>query len=515
MSPQNRSLIVGLAAPGLLWLATSVAPGQEPPPAPPGPPSPASSTTPSPGLKSFRALLLSNGKVVTGEITEDAPAGLYRLRQSGGSIGYPKMMVLKAGDSVDDLYRFQVARLPEGDPDERMKLARWCLSLHLDAQAREQLEAIQAMSPGDAEVKRMLYNLAATAEVEKGPVDPALRRTSVEMTRPGEAPASLDPRVITRAQKRFSALPEILDLPQAQAVKRANEFADFVHPVVQQACARCHNERYQGDFQLVEVRARRDFLNADVTRANLDATLRLVNADDPARSELLSAGLVPHGGSKTAIFKGPNDRSYQVLNVWVKSLRPAKPNAGGAGGARGLDDEAARTSRTPGDGFASDRSGSRQAGTPAALPDLPGATATPPPAPLAQVERIQEDAEFVTSAGDRPVFEAPYAAGGPAPNRAAPPRARTVAPKKAATTAPAKATTPNLAPAPTSPPKQATQAGPNAVVIESTDDPNELPGMEQPRYPPKKAEGDPAKKSKSIDGALLDKLMKARNGGTP
>lgn len=513
MSPQNRSLIVGLAAPGLLWLATSVAPGQESPPAPPGPPTPASSTIPSPGLKSFRALLLSNGKVVTGEITEDAPAGLYRLRQSGGSIGYPKMMVLKAGNSVVDLYRFQVARLPEGDPDERMKLARWCLALHLDTQAREQLEAIQAMCPGDAEVRRMLYNLAATAEVEKMPVDPALRRTSVEMTRAGEAPASLDPRVLVKARKRFSALPEILDLPQAQAVKRANEFADFVHPVVQQACARCHNEKYQGDFQLVEVKARRDLMNSDVTRANLDATLRLVNADDPARSELLSAGLVPHGGSKTAIFKGPNDRSYQILNVWVKSLRPVRPNGAGAGGARSLDDEVSRTSRTPGDGFASDRS-NRQASTPAALPDLPGAATLPTPYPLAQVERIQEDAEFVTSAGDRPVFEAPYAAGGPAPKRPAPPRAIASGVKKAAkANATAPATAPAQGPAPAA--KKATQASPNAVVIEATDDPNDLPGMDQQRYPSKKAEGDPGKKSKAIDGALLDKLMKARNGGSP
>ncbi len=65
-------------------------------------------------------------------------------------------MVLKAGDSIEELYRFQVARLPAGDPDERMKLARWCLTEHLTDQAKEQLLAIKAMCPDDAEVKRML-----------------------------------------------------------------------------------------------------------------------------------------------------------------------------------------------------------------------------------------------------------------------------------------------------------------------------------------------------------------------
>src|SRR4051794_27434975 len=111
MSPQNRSLIVGLAAPGLLWLATSVAPGQSVPP--PQAPSPA---------PTFGALLLSSGKVVRGEIVEDAEAGVYRLRQSGGPLSFPGSMVEKAAGSVEELYQFRVARLPAGDPDERIKL---------------------------------------------------------------------------------------------------------------------------------------------------------------------------------------------------------------------------------------------------------------------------------------------------------------------------------------------------------------------------------------------------------
>src|SRR3954447_13738686 len=118
MSPQNRPLIAGLAAPGLLWLATSVALGQAIP-APPGPPTPAP-TSPT----TYRALLLSSGIVVKGDIVEDAAAGSYRLRGNGGTVPYPRSMVLKAAGSVEELYRFQVARLPKGDPDERLKLAR-------------------------------------------------------------------------------------------------------------------------------------------------------------------------------------------------------------------------------------------------------------------------------------------------------------------------------------------------------------------------------------------------------
>jgi hypothetical protein len=513
MSPKNPPLIVGLAAPGLLWLATSVAFGQDPPPAPPGLPIPApmpSSASP----KAFRALLLSNGKVIKGEIVEDAAAGLYRLHQNGGSIGYPRIMVQKAGDSIEELYRFQVARLPDGDPDERMKLARWCLTEHLTPQAKEQLEAIQAMCPDDAEVKRMLYNLASTSD--RAPVDEGVRRTS------GEVPAALDPRVIIKGLKHFSALPEIFDLPPAQAVKRANEFADYVQPVLQQSCAKCHNEKYQGDFQLVEIRIRRDQMNPDIARANLDATLRLINPDDPSRSPLLSAGLVPHGDSKSAIFRGANDKNYQVLAQWAKSLRPAKgASSGGQGSPRGFGDGVSRTGyalpeAAPAEGFASERS-SRSTGPSAPAQDFPARALVPQPRGL--VERYNESAEFVNAPGDNPQFPAPFSVGGaPSASRPAPPKSKAAGAKPTAPGTPANS--PSTPPAVSK--KTATPAGPGAVVV-TTEDPNELPGMDQPRYPPKpkaKAEADDddeadKKKPRPIDSAKLEKLLKTRNGGTP
>lgn len=519
MLPKNPPLIVGLAAPGLLWLATSVARGQDTPPAPPGPPTQAPSPQAS-GPKAFRALLLSNGKVITGEIVEDTAANLYQLRQGGGVVGYPQFKVLAAGQSVDDLYRFQANRLPEGDPDERMKLARWCLTEHLTAQAKEQLEAIRAMCPDDADARRMLYNLATAEQAGPSKVDDGFRRTS------GEVPATLDPRVITKAQRRFNALPEIFDLPQAQAVKRANEFAEHVQPVLLQSCAKCHNEKYAGEFQLVEVKVRRDQSNPDIARANLDATLRLVNPDDPARSPLLSAGLVPHGGSKSAIFRGPNDRSYQVLAQWTRSLRPAGPSATAAAG-RGFGDGVSRTGYAPpsaddprGGGFASERPG-RPSAYPSTLPD-PANQAPTPYTPPGQriVDRYEESASFVNAPGDNPRFDVPYVVGGPPPANPGP-RPAAKARAGAKPTATASPATPSNAPAVSK--KTAAPAGTGAVVFEATADPNELPGMDLERYPPKASkDGDdadeadaPKKKPKPIDGAKLEKLLRSRNGGTP
>ena len=510
MSPKNPSIFVGLAAPGLLWLATSVASGQTAP-APPGPP------TPAPTSPTYRALLLSSGKVVQGEISEDA-AGSFRLRANGGPVTYPRTMVLKAGGSVEELYQFQVSRLPTGDTGERMKLVRWCLTEQLHAHAREQLEAIRKMCPEDAEVQRMLYNLAST-NFDRPRVDPDLRRTSGEATRDG-APGVLDPRSLVKVTRQYNTLPVIFDLSQAQAVVRAKEFFTYVQPILQKSCVKCHNEQYQGNFQLVEIKLKRDSTNPDIARANLDAALRLVNPDDPTRSELLSAGLVPHGGSKNAIFRGPNDPPYTILLTWVKSLRPA------ATGPKGPAEAGSRPGFSspepmPGDGFATERSAkpgpstsypsaSFPAGYRPNLPQLPGvefaqraAAGSVAPPPRATVNNYEESATFITSPGDNPQFPSPIPPGGLPPIPAAAPMTGPVA---------GKAT-----------PKGATSSNPSKVVVAPTDDPNKLPGMGQPLYPnsPKadpeaddeEAKIEPSsKKPRKIDNALLEKLMKNRNG---
>ncbi len=526
MSPQYPAPIAVLAAPGLLWLATTVALGRTEP-APQGPPMSQAPTSAAPA-SADRVLLLSNGTVIRGEITEDAAAGVYRIRRKGGQLPpYPKTSVKKVADSLEELYQFQVRGLPPGDPDERMKLVKWCLTVSLPAQAREQLEAILAMSPGDPEAKRMYYNLQASAE-RSGPVDAAVRQASGEMPR-AEAPGNLDPAIVKKVRRGFgpNVTPEIFDLPPAVAVKRANEFAEYVQPILQKNCAGCHNERYQGDFQLVEVRSRRDRSNPDISRANLEATLRLVNPDDPARSELLSAGLVPHGPNKGAIFQGPADPQYRMVVTWVRMLKPA--NRGSAPAAASAPQPGSggvtRTGYEPpaAEGFAADRASKASSTAPnlGALPALPGtellsaakADAPPAPAAIRKVEHFEENADFSGGYPDS-AFEVPFAAGGAAPRR---PAAKAPAPAKgfkgrAPVVVQAEDDEP-VAPSGTKMPATPVGNDGRAVVVGETDNPNRLPGMDQPMYPtPPKAEGDPKKPKPKLDPAALEKLMRSRNG---
>ena len=541
MSTQNR-FIVGLVSPGMFWLATSVAVGQGSP-RPQGRPSipaPASSST-------YAVLLMSNGSVVQGEIIDDPAGGVYRLKTAGGQIPYPKTSVKRAGQSIEELYLYQVAALPPGDADERMKLVRWCLTQKLPEQAREQLVEVRQLCPDDIQAKLMAANLDANAQNRNR--DDELKRTSGEVPA-DEAPAALPPGIAKMIPKHFgNALPEIFDLPPAMAVRRAMEFAEYVQPVLQNNCATCHNDKYDGEFQLVAVRTAKDRRNPDIARANLDAVLRLVNPDDPSRSDILAAGLVPHGGPrKGAIFRGANDRQYQILSTWVRSVRPksapgGKPNA--FGGGNGGGEAVSRTGFVPSeptDGFATDRSGRAGASVASGVAVDQMAAFTGPGA-VRQVREFNESADFsggkATDFPDAFDFNSPKLSNSIAPAtagrktaKAAPlpalPGGKLAGSSKPGVPGPA--VTPPIEEGPAVVATTAVQIAPGAVAVEVGGHPNDLPGMNQPKYPtmakpPAKAEaaddddeglpGRPAPKTKKLDPALLEQMIKARNAGAP
>src|SRR6202034_1428279 len=109
-------------------------------------------------------------------------------------------------------------------------------------------------------------------------------------------------------------VPVIFDLPTPLAIKRTQEYISFVHPLLQAYCVKCHDGNYEGEFQLVPTKNRVD-RTQDALRVNLDATLRLIDQANPAKSELLSASLRPHGNGPhpRSIFPGANDKAYQIL----------------------------------------------------------------------------------------------------------------------------------------------------------------------------------------------------------
>jgi hypothetical protein len=467
MSPKNSLLAAGLAALGLIGLAPPE-PADPSAPAPPGAGAPAAPSPP------YTVLLMSDGRLQQGAVSEDATR--YTLHTRGGDIPIPKRSVEAKFRSVEEAYQYKVGNLPDRDLDERMKLARWCLHNELKAHAKEQLQLIVSRSPSFSEARWMLESLqkeearAAIARVDSG-----VAKAGAEVVEPpagaSDRPDRIDPSLLRAARRELGInnIPQIGDLPPAMAVRRAGEFAHLVQPVLQSRCARCHNEQHPGSFQLVVIKPRRDRVD-DALRANLDATLRLIDLENPDKSEILSSALVPHP-NKQPVFKGANDPEYQILATWVKSLRAPK-------GSREV-----ATSRLEGrpaaagdERFATDR----PATAPLPFtPTPPSADARPQPPQAINPVTPQPPGQIIpgSATGLQPYappdtdFPVPYMAGGPRPKLDS-------------------TSNPQPGPSPTSP------NGPPPGAVPSTD------AIPPPKRPPQ-----PVK----IDPALLERALMNRN----
>jgi hypothetical protein len=372
--------------------------------------------------KPQQLVLLTDGRIISGIVSEEG--SMVVVTQPYGAMRFPHRRVEQVFHSIREVYKYKLDQLPDRDVDERLKLARWCLSQKLESEARQQLEAILEMSPNNPQAHAMLVSLdQAEARLAVRERDPNVRQTAGEGAPvDGSQPAALDASVISGARRRMGIndLPVVFDLPPALAVKRADEFARYVHPVLQSYCAKCHNERYEGDFQLVQMKTKAD-RTPDALRANLDATLRLVDRENPTRSVLLSSSLRPHGRSQNPrpIFQGSNDQAYRILATWTSRLKTAS-----------AEDHVVPASLPRGSGrvgqaeeFASDQS---RIGL-----GKPGEVPPPMPLPAGTVEkrilppmRYQPGTGMVSDTNQDPnEFPLPFAVTGKTPNLKGAPKA--------------------------------------------------------------------------------------------
>jgi hypothetical protein len=273
---------------------------------------------------------LTDGRLIPGVISHEG--SFHIVTQPLGVIRFPDRVVEKTFRSIPEAYQYKREQLPESDPGEHLKLARWCLGLDLKAEAKEQLLKVLQISPEHGPAKAMLANLEQSeVRMKRRTVDPAVKQTRAEEEVAEDRLGALDSAVLRGAQRGLGIadLPVIFDLPRPLAVRRAEEFAVYVHPVLQAYCAKCHDGEYEGSFQLVPIKSRRQ-QTPGALRTNLDATLRLIDPENPAKSELLSSTLRPHGHGpkKRPLFPGSNNQAYQILAAWVNSLRSPKTGEG-------------------------------------------------------------------------------------------------------------------------------------------------------------------------------------------
>jgi hypothetical protein len=244
---------------------------------------------------SGKVLVLDNDRTLEGEI--EKVGDRYRVRRSLGVTWVPGERVLRLCDSQRDALAFLRRRANLDDPDERLRLARWCHLQGLREEALKEVKAAVALRPDHGESRRLLQYLEesarAAAEAPKQPAPPA-------------------------PEKR-AALPPV-DL-SAEAMSL---FASRVQPILMNACARCHIANTGETFRLQRTYG----VGASNRRAmqhNLAAVLAQLNLRQPELSPLLVKAVSAHGPTGEAPLKGRQAEAFRTLEDWVRRTLSHNP----------------------------------------------------------------------------------------------------------------------------------------------------------------------------------------------
>jgi hypothetical protein len=240
-----------------------------------------------------KVLLLDTERVLEGDI--ERVGDQYRVRRTVGETWVPAAKALCLCAALDEAYAVLRRRANLNDPDERLRLARWCHLYGLRAQALAEVTAAVDLRPDHAEARRLLGSLRQSAgAAPAAPPGPAVE--------PGpEAP------------------------PPDLSAESLCAFRARVQPILMNACASCHANGHGGTFKLTRVYDDGG-VNRKVVQHNVAAVLAQLNLRQPQGSPLLTKAVSAHDGKMAqAPLKGRQAPAYRVLQDWVEQTLAANP----------------------------------------------------------------------------------------------------------------------------------------------------------------------------------------------
>src|SRR5262249_31835842 len=108
-----------------------------------------------------RVVVLDNDNVLEGHVRRVDDA--YEVRRPvGGDVTLPASRVVAVVADRKAAFAVVAGRANRRDADERLRLAKWCVSQRLDAEALAESEAAARMRPGFTAAERLAESLRAT-----------------------------------------------------------------------------------------------------------------------------------------------------------------------------------------------------------------------------------------------------------------------------------------------------------------------------------------------------------------
>ncbi|HEY7328348.1 MAG TPA: hypothetical protein VH592_11940 [Gemmataceae bacterium] len=255
--------------------------------------SPLRAADPPASLNKGKVLILKTEYTIEGDI--ERIGDRYCVRRKLGETWVPADRVLALVASLPDAYVYLRGRISLGDPDERLRLARWCRTNGLQEQALAELHAAADLRPTHAETRRLLQYWQQVSA--KAPAAVPSNNATSKKTPPPQSPADPPPLEVTT---------ESLGL-----------FATRVQPILMNTCARCHATGHGGKFHLTQV-FEDSISNRKPMERNLAAVLAQINVNQPDASPLLIKAVSDHAHTGQAPIRDRQAAPYRTMENWVK-----------------------------------------------------------------------------------------------------------------------------------------------------------------------------------------------------
>src|SRR6266478_3649037 len=256
---------------------------------------------------SGHVLILENGRTLEGDIEREGSQ--YRVRRAIGETWVSGDKVIHLCDSLEDAYVYLRKQANLRDPDERMRLARWCQQHDLQDQALSEVTAAVELRPRNVEYRRLLESL---------------QRTSAEKNE--ERGPKTENRGSTKGNPLLDPRSSILDTsrPIDLTAGSVNQFITKVQPILMNTCAGCHGAAHTGPFQLQRV-LDGGAVSRRTTQYKLAHVLAQISPDAISASPLLTRAVSIHGESPQPPIKNREAAAYRRLEDWVKQTLENNP----------------------------------------------------------------------------------------------------------------------------------------------------------------------------------------------
>lgn len=242
-----------------------------------------------------KIVILDNDRVLEGDV--EIRDQQYRLVRPVGELWLPTTKVKHLAGNWEEALAYMAGKANLRDPDERLRLARWC---HQNGQyelALREARAALALRPEHLPTKQLAQMLDRQL---------ATLRQSV--------PTSATP------------VPSEEELPAiAISGPALSTFTSRVQPILMNVCASCHAGDRGGKFRLQRVWDSQGG-NRRGTLLNLAAVLGQMRRERPETSPLLEKAILAHGRASQPPIKNRQAPPYRILEEWVLNVAPSLPS---------------------------------------------------------------------------------------------------------------------------------------------------------------------------------------------